>query len=107
MWQRVIRVIREFKGTEPDIVNGSILQLNCAYLAFVCWRYFNLLHRADEPQKGRNSCPRLQPYFIGFCRVGVSQSQFFYVVSALQFLYIDYSHFSAIVVINRVPIFAF
>ena len=29
----------------------------------------------------------LQPYFIGFCRVGVSQSQFFYVVSALQFLY--------------------
>ena len=48
--------------------------------------FYNLLHRADEPQKGRNSCPRLQPYFIGFCRVGVSQSQFFYVVSALQVL---------------------
>ena len=32
-------------------------------------------------------CSRLQPYFIGFCRVGVSQNQFFYVVSALQFLY--------------------
>ena len=23
-----------------------------------------LLHRADETQPGRNSCPRLQPYFI-------------------------------------------
>ena len=49
-------------------------------LAFVCWPHFNLLHRADEPQKGRNSCPRLQSYFIGFFRVGVSQSQLFYVV---------------------------
>ena len=33
---------------------------------------------------------RLQPYFIGFCRVGVSQSQFFYVESASQFLYSKY-----------------
>ena len=74
---------RRVQGTEPDIVNGSILQLIA--LAFVCWRYFNSLHRADEPQQGRNSCPRLQSYFIGFCRVGVSQSQLFYVVSALQF----------------------
>ena len=30
-------------------------------------------------QPGRNSCPRLQPYLIGSCRVGVSQSQLFYV----------------------------
>ena len=47
---------------------------------------YTILHRADEPQKGRNICPWLQPYFIGFCRDGVSQSQLFYVVSALQFL---------------------
>ena len=79
---------RRVQGTEPDIVNGSILQFFA--LAFVCWRYFNLLRRADEPQKGRNSCPRLQPYFIGFCRVGVSRGQLFYVVSALQYLYSGY-----------------
>ena len=36
----------------------------------------NLLHRADESQKGRNSCPGLQPCFIGSGRVGVSQSLF-------------------------------
>ena len=41
---------------------------------------FSLLHRADETQSARNSCPRLQPYFIGFCRVGISQSQLFYAV---------------------------
>ena len=68
---------KRVQSTEPDIVNGSILQFA---LAFLCWRHFNLLHRADEPQKGRNSCARLQPYFTGFCRVGVSQSQLFYVV---------------------------
>ena len=42
----------------------------------------NLLHRADESQKGRNSCPGLQPCFIGSGRVGVSQSLFFHIVSA-------------------------
>ena len=66
---------KRVQSTEPDIVNGSILQFFA--LAFVCGRHITLLHRADEPQKGRNSCPQLQPYFIGFCRVGVSQSQFF------------------------------
>ena len=46
-----------------------------------------LLHRADETQPSRNSCPRLQPYFIGFCHFGVSQSELFYVVkSAVQFV---------------------
>ena len=47
---------------------------------------------AKNNQNKNNSCPRLQPYFIGFCRVGVSQSQFFYVVSALQFLYPYFKH---------------
>ena len=32
-----------------------------------CWR---------DPRKGGNISPRLQPYFIGFCLVCVSQSQF-------------------------------
>ena len=49
-------------------------------LAFICWRHLNLLHCADEPPKGQNSCPWLQPYFISFCPVGVSQSQLFYLV---------------------------
>ena len=66
---------KRVQSTEPDIVNGSILQLIYARICVLA--HFNLLQRADEPQKGRNSCPRLQPYFIGFCRVGVSQSQFF------------------------------
>ena len=61
---------KRVQSTEPDIVNGSILQLICARICVLA--HFNLLHSADEPQKGRNSCPRLQPYFIGFCRVGVS-----------------------------------
>ena len=30
------------------------------------WRHLNLLLRADETQKGRNSSPQLQPYFIEF-----------------------------------------
>ena len=60
---------KRVQSKEPDIVNGSSLQLICART----WRHFNLLHRADEPQEGRNSCPRLQTYFIGFCRVGVSK----------------------------------
>ena len=41
------------------------------------WRYLDLLHRAEEPQKGRNSCPRLQPCLIGSGGVGVWQSYFF------------------------------
>ena len=49
-----------------------------------CWRHLYSLHYADESQEGRKSSAWLQPYFIGYCRVGVSQSQLFYVVSALQ-----------------------
>ena len=78
MWQYMIRGTSEYKGTEPDIVYRSILQLICARISVLA--SFYLLHCADEPQKGRNSYPGLQPYFIGFCRVGVPQSQLFYVV---------------------------
>ena len=42
----------------------------------------NLLHRADETQKGRNSCPRLQ--FLAFSLDSImSLPCAFYVVSAL------------------------
>ena len=34
------------------------------------WRYLDLLHRTDESQKGRNSCP----CFIGSVPVGVLRS---------------------------------
>ena len=62
----------------------------CSAITYLCWHsrgrhlIINLLHHANETQNGRNSCPRMQPYFIDFRRVCVSQSQFFYVVSALQ-----------------------
>ena len=82
---------KRVQSTEPNIVNGSILQLICARISVLA--SFYLLHRADEPPKGRNSCPRLQPYFIGFCRVGVSQSQFFLrSISALQFCLYKYMY---------------
>ena len=43
--------------------------------------------RVTPREPVRNGCPRLQPYFIGFCRVGVSQSKLFYVVkSTVQFV---------------------
>ena len=38
--------------------------------------------RVSPREPVRNGCPRLQPYFIGFCRVGVSQSKLFYVVKS-------------------------
>ena len=64
------------------MVNGSLCNLFA--LAFLR-ESFSLLHCADETQLVRNSCPRLQPYLIGSCRVDVSQSQLFYVVK-LQFI---------------------
>ena len=72
---------------EPDMVNGSLC--NLFTLAFLL-ASFSLLHRADETQSVRNSCPRLQPYVIGFCRVGVSQSLLFYVfvISPCSLLYV-------------------
>ena len=58
-------------GIWERVVKGSLCDLS----------HFNLQHRADKSQKRRNSCPRLQPCFIGFCRVGVSQSQLFFLRS--------------------------
>ena len=37
------------------------------------WRYICSLHRADELQQARNSCPLLRSCFIGSCHVGVSK----------------------------------
>ena len=65
----------------------------CSAITYLCWHsrgrhlIINLLHHTNETQNGRNSCPRLQPYFVDFRRVCVSQSQFFHVVSALQTLF--------------------
>ena len=89
LWVQIIKTLntgiqtQNKQRTANDNVCGSILQLICASISVLA--SFYLLHRADEPPKERNSCPQLQPYFIGFCRVGVSQTQLFYVVSALQF----------------------
>ena len=59
------------------MVNGLL----CNLFALASLRAtFSLQHRADKTQPGGNSCSWLQPYLIGFCRVGVSQSQLFYVV---------------------------
>ena len=69
----VIWVTSKYK-VRPDMVNGSLCNLFA--LAFLR-ASFSLLHRADGTQPGRNSCPWLQPYLIGFCRVGVSESQLF------------------------------
>ena len=59
------------RGTELDTVNVSLCIL------FVLAN-FNLLLRADDTQKGRNSSPQLQLYFIEFRSCWcVSQSQLF------------------------------
>ena len=46
------------------------------------WCYISSLHRADELQQERNSCPLLRSYFIGSGHVGVSK-RFRVTVSAL------------------------
>ena len=78
MWQRVIRGAGRFK------VRNLIGHGFCCILFELALLLVS--YRADEFQLERNSCPRLQPCFVGFCRVVVSQSQCFHVVSALQFV---------------------
>ena len=74
------------------MVNGS--SCNVFALAFLRTS-FSLLHRADETKPGRNSCPRLQPYLIGSCRVDVLQSRLFYVVRSALAVYCMFVHFLA------------
>ena len=74
---------KRVQSTEPtDIVNGSILQLNCASINLCAGALLTCYIVLTSPKKGETAVHGCNPT-LPVCRVGVSQSQFFYVVSAL------------------------
>ena len=80
MWQRVARGAGRFK-VRNLIGHGFCCILFELALSLVSYRTATPCWRVPIRTK-----QLLQPCFVGFCRVVVSQSQLFHVVSALQFV---------------------
>ena len=68
-------------------MNGSILQLICARICVLA--HFNLLHRADEPQKGGKQLSTVAILLYRFLSRWCLVKSIFYGVSALHFLHFN------------------